>query len=73
LRPDHAEAHNGVGNVHRAQGRFAEGWDECQWRWRTKEAPREFAVPEWDGSPLAGRTILLHPEQGLGDTLQFMR
>ena len=30
-------------------------------------------MPRWDGSPLAGRTILLHAEQGLGDTLQFVR
>ena len=34
---------------------------------------RQFAEPEWNGEPLAGRTILLHAEQGLGDTLQFIR
>jgi hypothetical protein len=35
--------------------------------------PRTFAEPRWDGSPLDGRRILLHLEQGLGDTLQFIR
>lgn len=34
---------------------------------------KEFAVPEWDGSPLEGRTIFVHAEQGLGDALQFVR
>ena len=32
-----------------------------------------FSQPLWDGSPLAGRTILLHAEQGIGDSLQFIR
>ena len=35
--------------------------------------PRPFSQPRWQGEPLAGRTILLHAEQGLGDTLQFVR
>ena len=34
---------------------------------------RNFAQQQWDGSPLQGRTILLHAEQGLGDALQFIR
>ena len=34
---------------------------------------RSFSQPLWDGSSLAGRTILLHAEQGLGDTIQFIR
>ncbi len=39
-----------------------------------KESPRRvLAQPEWDGGPFPGRTLLLHAEQGLGDTLQFIR
>jgi Flp pilus assembly protein TadD len=55
-------------------GDFERGWPEYEWRWRRKKSPpRPFRQPLWDGAPLAGRTILLHAEQGLGDTLQFLR
>jgi predicted O-linked N-acetylglucosamine transferase (SPINDLY family) len=58
-------------------GRFTEAWPDYEWRWRTAEvAPlrRDFGPPQWTGAePLAGRTVLLHAEQGLGDTLQFCR
>jgi tetratricopeptide (TPR) repeat protein len=74
LGPEHPEA-----RLNRAQewlrlGRFAEGWPEYEWRWRQPNLPpRPTGRPAWDGSPLAGRTILLYAEQGLGDTLQFVR
>jgi hypothetical protein len=56
------------------KGDFQRGWAEYQWRWKTKQAPqRGFSQPLWDGQPLEGRTILLHAEQGLGDTIQFVR
>lgn len=58
------------------RGDFVRGWAEYEQRWKTKEysAPRRaFAQPRWDGGPLAGRTILLHAEQGLGDALHFIR
>jgi tetratricopeptide (TPR) repeat protein len=60
-------------------GKFQEGWTEYEWRWRRSKAPvfggrpRSFGRPLWDGSPLAGRRILLHMEQGLGDMIQFVR
>jgi hypothetical protein len=58
-------------------GRFDEAWSDYEWRWRTVEvAPlqRGFVQAQWTGAePLAGRTVLLHAEQGLGDTLQFCR
>jgi hypothetical protein len=55
-------------------GDYARGWQEYEWRWqRPQTPPRPFRQPRWDGSPLAGRTILLHMEQGLGDMLQFIR
>jgi tetratricopeptide (TPR) repeat protein len=58
-------------------GDFAGGWPEYESRWG-RGAPqggsrRAFAEPAWDGSPLDGRRILLYAEQGLGDTLQFVR
>ena len=56
------------------QGQFAEGWIEFEWRWQSAGLPRpEIPVPRWDGSSLEGRTILIHTEQGFGDTLQCMR
>ncbi|HXG11259.1 MAG TPA: tetratricopeptide repeat protein [Gemmataceae bacterium] len=55
-------------------GDFERGWPEYEWRWQTKDfKPRRFPQPRWDGAPLHGRTILLHAEQGLGDTIQFIR
>jgi tetratricopeptide (TPR) repeat protein len=74
LRPDYAEARMNRGMVWLQKGDYRRGWEEYEWRWRSKAfVPRGFAQPLWDGSPLAGRTILLHAEQGLGDTLQGLR
>jgi Flp pilus assembly protein TadD len=74
LSPEHVEAH-----WHRAVtwlliGNFARGWSEYEWRWRTKEArPQAALQPLWDGSAPAGKTMLLYCEQGMGDTIQFVR
>jgi hypothetical protein len=57
-------------------GRFAEGFAEYEWRWRTrppKSPPRDFAQPQWNGEDLRDATLMLHAEQGFGDTLQFCR
>ncbi len=55
-------------------GDFEEGWPGYEERWaRPGMAPRSFLRPRWDGSPLAGKTILLYAEQGLGDTILFIR
>ncbi|HYV34970.1 MAG TPA: tetratricopeptide repeat protein [Gemmataceae bacterium] len=55
-------------------GDFDRGWPEYEWRWaRPGFIRRDFPKPYWDGSMLRGRTILLHSEQGLGDTIQFIR
>jgi hypothetical protein len=58
-------------------GDFDRGWEELEWRWQTPAcAPwrRDFVQPLWRGEePLAGRTILLHAEQGFGDAIQLAR
>jgi len=74
LDPDSADAHTNHAMVLLASGDFEHGWSEYDWRWKTGQIPqRRFEKPMWEGEPLAGRTILLHGEQGLGDNLQFIR
>ncbi len=74
-KPDHAEAHFSLGLAHLMNGNFKEGWPEYEWRWQRncQLKPRTFKQPQWDGSPLGGKIIFLHAEQGLGDTFQFIR
>jgi tetratricopeptide (TPR) repeat protein len=74
LRPDLAEAHQNLGMTLLMLGNFQQGWPEYEWRLRCKEGGYvNLPQPNWDGSPLEGKTILLHAEQGMGDTLQFVR
>jgi len=77
LAPDSAEAHWNHALCLLQTGQFEQGWREYEWRWqrhRIKASQRGFTQPLWLGDfPLDGRTILLHAEQGLGDTLQFCR
>ncbi|MDB5516792.1 MAG: hypothetical protein JWQ17_3550 [Tardiphaga sp.] len=58
------------------EGNYEVGWQAYEVR-RKKGVlalrERSFAAPEWRGEKLKGRTLLLHAEQGLGDTLQFVR
>jgi tetratricopeptide (TPR) repeat protein len=74
LKPDYADAHWNLSLLLLQLGDFQRGWAEHEWRWRRKEADRRhFQQPMWDGQPVSGKTILLHAEQGLGDTIQFVR
>jgi Flp pilus assembly protein TadD len=75
LSPDLAEAHGNLAMVLLVRGDFERGWEEYEWRWKCKSLPpvRNFAQPQWDGSVAENRTILLHTEQGFGDTIQFIR
>src|SRR5262249_44174861 len=74
LKPDLVDAHWNRAYVMLTLGRYAEGWREHEWRWRRKEQPpRNYPKPLWRGEPFTDKTILLHAEQGRGDTVQFMR
>ncbi len=79
LRPDFVEGHLNRSFVHLANGNFAEGWVEYEWRHRLDrhQVADEHGWPPQRGwlatTALAGKTILLQSEQGFGDTLQFCR
>lgn len=73
-QPDFVEAHMNLSMAWLLLGDFDRGWREYEWRWKKKGTrPRPCGCPLWDGSALQGRTILLQAEQGLGDTVQFIR
>lgn len=76
LAPDLAQAHVNLSHCLLRRGAFAAGWDEQEWRWRCKDFPspkRNFTQPQWRGESIRGSRILLHAEQGFGDTIQFLR
>ncbi len=77
LRPDFADAHYNESLCRLLIGNFERGWQKHEWRWQTAHMEsdrRNFAQPLWLGSSdIAGKTILLHAEQGFGDTIQFCR
>jgi hypothetical protein len=72
--PEFGEARWNLALARLLAGDYRRGWREHEWRWHhPKLTPRRFPGPLWDGRPIAGHRILVHAEQGLGDTLQFMR
>jgi tetratricopeptide (TPR) repeat protein len=76
LNPNYADARWDRSLVELLLGDFAAGWRDFEARWQSaipKAAIRTFDRPQWGGEPIAGKTILLHAEQGLGDTVQFCR
>jgi tetratricopeptide (TPR) repeat protein len=81
LDPDSPHVHWAQSLLMLLKGDFERGWREHEWRWKCQEwrrytgilMPTEFPQPVWDGSRLEGKTILLQAEQGLGDTIQFIR
>ena len=76
IDPGFADAHLNQGLARLCLGDFERGWPEYEWRDRRAALGpgRESAAPPWRGEePLAGKTVLLHAEQGLGDTIQFLR
>ena len=74
LNPDEPTAHKNKSIALLLKENFTEGWPEYEWRLQTKaHSLRNFRKPRWDGSPLNGKSILVHAEQGFGDTIQFVR
>lgn len=74
VRPEFVEAHWYKSFICLLLGDYEHGWEEYEWRLKQKQnVVRPFGKPVWDGSSLQGRTILVHDEQGYGDTFQFVR
>jgi tetratricopeptide (TPR) repeat protein len=77
LEPGNPEAHIGKAHLLLNLGRLSAGWAEYEWRWKVlafKELSDSFGKPRWRrDQPVAGKTVLLWAEQGLGDTIQFSR
>lgn len=74
--PDHPKIHFNLAAALLMAGNYEEGFAEYEWRWKggvPSLKDRNFAKPQWDGSALGSRTLLLHAEQGFGDSVQFIR
>ncbi len=75
-RPDSADIRYNEALAHLTLGDWPRGWEnyECRWDLPSASGRRAFRQPLWAGTPtLRGHSILIHAEQGLGDTLQFIR
>ena len=77
IAPDEVWGHINESLVQLVKGDFEAGWQNYEWRWKHPDAQhnfRAFPQPLWrGGQALAGRTILLYAEQGIGDAIQFAR
>jgi tetratricopeptide (TPR) repeat protein len=76
LAPEHANVHWHYADFLLLLGDYRRGWEEFEWRWHHDRflTPRwRLPQPQWQGEDIRGKSILLHPEQGFGDTIQFLR
>jgi len=74
LKPNYPKARYNLALALLQRGDLPQGFTEYEWRWQLPHnPPRNFSQPLWDGSSLQGQRILLHAEQGFGDTIQFIR
>ena len=74
LNPRHADAHTNLALSELRRGNFLEGFARYEWRWRSKDAAaRPRLLAPWNGDDPRGKHLLIHAEQGFGDTLQFCR
>lgn len=79
LKPDYVEAHFNLALIHLVWGDFRQGWNEYEWRYHPGRNVNDrvklpaLRQPMWQGEALAGKTLLIYPEQGFGDIIQFCR
>jgi len=78
IKPDYAEAHTNLGLLLLSQGQYVEGWPEFEARYepgysRRNSIPPTLPFPQWQGEPLSGKSLIVWPEQGFGDIIQFAR
>lgn len=74
--PANMTARFDLAETHLLLGNFTRGWQQYRFRYEqqhTQELARRVQRPRWQGQPIAGKTLLIHDEQGFGDTFQFMR
>ena len=76
INPDYADAHWNLSFCNLLGGNFKTGWEKYEWGWENGQRglKQNFSKPLWLGTEsLQNKSILLHTEQGLGDTIQFCR
>lgn len=77
IAPGHAAAHWNRALALLMLGEYPAAWPDYDWRWRIPELIQSAEVKvlerRWRGEPVAGKTVLLHSEQGIGDTIQLAR
>ena len=74
LEPGLAGAQWDRGQILLYLGRFEEAWEAFEWRWQIGEIKKiRSSKPEWNGEPFVGKTLLVYPEQGFGDTILSSR
>src|SRR5579883_912096 len=74
LRPEYPEARMNRSLIWLASGDFARGWPEYEWRFKVRPMKNGGPPgPRWKGESIEGKTLLLTAEQGLGDSVQFIR
>jgi tetratricopeptide (TPR) repeat protein len=81
VNPNDADGHFYLGCAFLLSGNFKQGWEEYEWRWKSKDfnkrscfhKPSNFSKPILNGLDIEGHTVLIYAEQGLGDEIQFIR
>lgn len=76
IKPDFARARFYLGLVYLLIGDYQKGWEAYEWRWQMDMFASErskYGPHRWEGEDIQGKTLLVHAEQGLGDTIQFCR
>ncbi len=74
LDPEDARAQWNLSLAELFDGDYVQGWERYEWRRQVEDIPvRDFPMREWDGRMAPEENLLIHSEQGLGDTLQFVR